>query len=102
MSVIKITKENFESEVINSKKTVLLDFYAVWCGPCQMISPIVAEFAEEHPEYTVGKIDVDEQGELAMKFGIESIPTLISFKDGKILNKTIGFVSKEKILDMMK
>lgn len=70
MSVIKITKDNFENEVLNSEKTVLLDFYADWCGPCRMVAPIVEQIAEEHPEYKVGKINVDDEGELATTFGV--------------------------------
>lgn len=86
MSVITITKENFESEVLNSDKPVLVDFWAVWCGPCQMLSPVVDQIAEENDAVKVGKVNVDEQPELAMKFGVMSIPTLISFRDGKVTN----------------
>lgn len=102
MSVIKITKENFESVVLNSDKPVLLDFYATWCGPCQMVSPIVDEIATEHPEFSVCKIDVDEENELAMRFGIVSIPTLVCVKGGKIAAKQVGFATKETILDLLK
>ncbi len=101
MAVFKITKENFETEVLKSEKPVLIDFYATWCGPCQMVSPIVDEIADEHPEYKVGKIDVDEQGELAMQFGIVSIPTIIAFKNGEVVNKTVGYTTKDKLLDML-
>ena len=100
MSVIKITKENFENEVLNSTKPVLVDFYATWCGPCKMVSPIVDEIANEHPEYAVCKVDVDEQPELAQKFGVMSIPTLFVIKDGKITNQTLGARPKEEILKM--
>ena len=89
MSVITITKENFESEVLNSDKPVLVDFWAVWCGPCQMLSPVVDQIAEENDAVKVGKVNVDEQPELAMKFGVMSIPTLISFRDGKVTNKSV-------------
>ena len=100
MSVVHITKENFDAEVLNNKKPVLLDFYADWCGPCQMIAPLVAEIATEHPEYTVGKINVDEQMLLAQKFGITSIPALFVVKDGQVTNGVIGYRSKKEILKM--
>ncbi len=102
MAVIKITTENFNTEVVDSKKTVLLDFYADWCGPCRMVGPIVEEIAAEPPEYTVGKINVDEQGLIAEKFGISSIPALFVVKDGKIKTSAIGFRQKQEILDMLK
>ncbi len=102
MSVIKITKENFESEVLDSEKTVLLDFYADWCGPCRMVSPIVDAIAEEHPEYKVGKINVDEQGELAQQFGVMSIPSLFVVKNGEVANQAVGAKTKAQILDMLK
>ncbi len=102
MSVIKITKENFESEVLDSEKTVLLDFYADWCGPCRMVSPIVDAIAEEHPEYKVGKINVDEQGELAQQFGVMSIPSLFVIKNGEVATQAVGARTKAQILDMLK
>ena len=102
MSVIKITKENFDNEVLNSEKTVLLDFYADWCGPCRMVSPIVDAIAEEHPEYKVGKINVDEQGELATTFGVMSIPSLFVIKNGEVANQAVGARTKAQILDMLK
>ncbi len=101
MSVIKINKDNFQSEVINSNKTVLLDFYADWCGPCRMVSPIVDEIAEERADIKVGKINVDEQSELAERFGISSIPALVVMKDGKIVNQSVGARPKEQILSML-
>lgn len=101
MAVISITKENFTAEVLENDKPVLLDFYATWCGPCRMVSPLVDEIAEEHPEFTVGKIDVDVEGELAAQFGIVSIPTLVAMKDGKILRQTVGYAPKDAILAMM-
>lgn len=101
MSVLSVTKDNFES-VKGSEKTVLLDFYADWCGPCRMVSPLVDEIAEEHPEYLVGKINVDEEGELAAAFGVTSIPTLVVMKDGKIANQSAGARPKNQILDMLK
>ena len=100
MSVIHITKENFENEVIKSERPVLLDFYADWCGPCQMIAPFVAEIAKEHPEYKIGKINVDEQMLLAQKFGITSIPALFVIMDGKNTTSAIGYRTKEEILKM--
>lgn len=101
MSVISVTKDNFES-VKASEKTVLLDFYADWCGPCRMVSPLVDEIAEEHPEYFVGKINVDEEGELAAAFGVTSIPTLVVMKDGKTVSQSAGARPKNQILDMLK
>ena len=101
MSVFSVTKDNFES-VKQSEKTVLLDFYADWCGPCCMVSPLVDEIAEEHPEYLVGKINVDEEGELAAAFGVTSIPTLVVMKDGKVVNQSAGARPKNQILDMLK
>ncbi len=101
MAVISITKDNFTAMVLENDKPVLLDFYATWCGPCRMVSPLVDEIAEEHPEYTVGKIDVDAEGELAQQFGIVSIPTLIAMKDGKVVRQTVGYAPKEDLLAMM-
>ena len=101
MSVIKISKENFASEVLNSNKPVLLDFYADWCGPCRMVSPIVDEIAEERADIKVGKINVDEESELAERFGIFSIPALVVIKDGKIVNQSVGARPKAQILAML-
>ena len=101
MSVFSVTKDNFET-VKTSEKTVLLDFYADWCGPCRMVSPLVDEIAGEHPEYLVGKINVDEEGELAAAFGVTSIPTLVVMKDGKVVNQSAGARPKNQILDMLK
>ncbi|MHB1155129.1 MAG: thioredoxin [Eubacteriales bacterium] len=101
MSVITITKENFENEVINSNKPVLLDFWAGWCGPCRIVSPVVDEIAEESTENVIGKINVDEQPELAKKFGIMSIPTLMVMKAGKVAAKAVGARSKQAILSML-
>ena len=101
MAVIAITKENFTAAVLESDKPVLLDFYATWCGPCRMVSPLVDEIAEEHPEYVVGKIDVDAEGELAQRFGIISIPTLVAMKNGEIVNRIVGYAPKEDLLAMM-
>lgn len=101
MSVLTITKDNFEELVLKSEKTVLLDFWAGWCGPCRMVSPIVDEIAEENPHITVGKINVDEQPELAASFSIMSIPALFVIKQGKIANQIIGYRPKEEILGML-
>ena len=101
MSVLTITKENFDSEVMQSDKPVLIDFWASWCGPCRMVSPIVDEIAEEVTDKKVCKVNVDEQPELAQKFGVMSIPTLIVMKDGKIADKSVGAKSKDAILSML-
>ena len=101
MSVIKINKVNFQNEVKNSDKPVLLDFYADWCGPCRMVSPIVDESAEERNDIKVGKINVDQENELAEAFGVYSIPTLVVMKDGKIVSQTMGARPKEQILAML-
>ena len=101
MSVFSVTKDNFES-VKASEKTVLLDFYADWCGPCRMVSPLVDEIAEECPEYFVGKINVDEEGELAAAFGVTSIPTLVVMKGGEVVSQSAGARPKNQILDMLK
>ena len=90
MAVITITKENFEAEVLKSAQPVLLDFWAAWCGPCRMLSPIVDEVAEERTDVKVGKVNVDEQMELAMHFQVSSIPMLVVFKDGKAVAKSVG------------
>ncbi len=100
MSVIKVNKNNFE-EIKNSKNAVLLDFYADWCGPCRMVSPIVDEIAEENPQFVVGKVNVDDEPELASAFGVVSIPMLVVMKDGKIVDKAVGARPKEQILDML-
>ena len=97
-----ITKDNFEEKVLNNKKPVLIDFWASWCGPCKMLSPIVSEIAEENSDIDVGKINVDEEAELSLEFSIMSIPTLIVFKDGKAVKKSIGLVSKQEILELIK
>ena len=101
MSVLVITKENFETEVKNSDKPVLLDFYADWCGPCRMVGPIISEISEERSDIKVGKINVDEQSELAAKFGVMSIPMLAVIKDGKTVNTAVGARPKEQILDLL-
>ena len=100
MSVLVVTKENF-NEVLNSEKTVLIDFYADWCGPCRMVSPIVDEIANENPQYLVGKINVDNEPELANEFGVMSIPTLVVMKKGKVVNQAAGARPKQSILAML-
>ena len=99
MKVIKANKENFES-IRNSEKPVLIDFYADWCGPCRMVSPIVDEIAEERDDIVVAKVNVDEENELASRFGVFSIPTLVVLKNGKVSRQLSGARPKEKILDL--
>lgn len=101
MSVLHITKENYEAEVLKSDVPVLLDFYADWCGPCRMVAPILAEIAEENHNIKVGKINVDNDLELAQQFGVVSIPLLVVMKDGKIVSKSLGAQPKEEILALI-
>ena len=101
MAVVTITKENFAQEVLQSAKPVLLDFWASWCGPCRMLSPVVDEVAEERTDVKVGKVNVDEQPELASAFGVMSIPTLVVMKDGKVVNQSMGARPKKDILAML-
>lgn len=97
MAVLELNKENF-TEITNTDKKVLIDFYATWCGPCRMVSPIVDEIAIEHPEYVVAKVDVDQNPELSAQFGIMSIPTLVIMKNGKVIDQSVGARSKAQIL----
>ena len=97
MSILNITKENFEEAVLKNPNRVLLDFWAEWCGPCKMIAPIIHEIAEENEHITVGKVNVDQQMELAIKYGISSIPTLLVFENGQVLHTSVGLKSKEQI-----
>ena len=101
MSVINIKKNNFQNEVLNSEMPVLLDFWAPWCGPCRMVGPIVDEIADERGDIRVGKVNVDEQQELAAQFGVMSIPTLVVMKNGKIVNQVTGARPKAQILAML-
>ena len=101
MSALSITKNNFQEEVINSEKPVLLDFWASWCGPCRMVSPIVEEIALERPDVKVCKVNVEEQRELAAAFKVMSIPTLVVMKGGKIINRALGARPKEQILELL-
>ena len=100
MSVLSVNKDNI-NEVVNSEKTVLLDFFAEWCGPCRMVSPIVDEIANEYPQYLVGKINVDEEPELASTFGVSTIPTLVVMKEGKVVNQSAGARPKAQILALL-
>ena len=101
MSVISINSSNFQDEVINSDKPVLLDFWASWCGPCQMLSPVVDAIAEERSDIKVGKVNVDEESELAAQFGVMSIPTLVVVKEGKVVNESVGVIPKSAILELL-
>ena len=98
---IKLTADNFESEVLKSDKPVLVDFFADWCGPCQMLAPVLEEIAKDRTDVKVGKINVDEETELAMKYKVSSIPYLALFKNGEIVNQMVGFGGKEKVLEMI-
>lgn len=102
MAEFNVTKENFESEVLGSDMPVLVDFWASWCGPCQMLSPIISELAEEYEgQIRVGKLNVDEQNELAMQYQVTSIPTLLLFKGGKVASNCVGFMPKQAIIEKL-
>jgi len=102
MDILKGTSANFEEEVLNSQKPVLIDFYADWCGPCKMIAPIIEKIANENADIKVVKINVDDEQELAIKYGIVSIPTLVVIKEGKEENRKVGLADKTEILNMVK
>ena len=103
MAEIVITKDNFTKEVLESDIPVLVDFWATWCGPCRMIAPFIDEIAKEYDgKIKVGKINVDDEGELAVKFGIMSIPTVMVIKDGKVVNTAVGYRSKEQLVELLK
>ena len=99
MAVIHVDTEHFDTEVLNNREPMLVDFWAVWCGPCQMLAPILEEIGADH---RVVKVDVDKNPELAMAFGVESIPTVLAFRDGQILGKSIGLVDKDRLLALLK
>ena len=101
MSVLHINRESFEKIIAQDGKTVLVDFWATWCGPCRMIAPVLEEVAKERPDVTVCKVDVDEERELALEYGVSSIPTVLVFRDGKVVNQSIGAMPKERILAML-
>lgn len=98
---IELTKENFEKEVLNSEKLVMVDFWASWCGPCKMIAPVVNEIANERQDIKVGKVNVDKQMQLAIRYNIDSIPAILFFKDGKMIKKSIGYSDKGELLDIL-
>ena len=102
MSVIDVKTADFETEVLKSDKTVLVDFWAVWCGPCIMLSPVVDQVAEENPNIKVCKVNVDEEQQLAIKYGVMSIPTLLVFKGGELVNQSVGVIPKEEVLNLIK
>ena len=101
MAIINGTKDNFKKEVLEAELPVLVDFWASWCGPCKMIAPIVEEIAAERPDITVGKVNVDEEMDLARRFGIASIPTILVFKNGELSKTSIGYCSKEELLALL-
>ena len=101
MSAININTNNFQSEVMDSEKPVLLDFWASWCGPCRMVVPIIEEIGEDRSDIVVGKVNVEEQQDLARQFWVMSIPTLVVIKDGKVVNRSVGAKSKDEILAML-
>lgn len=99
MAEIKLTESNFEKEALRSDRLVLVDFWAEWCGPCRMLAPVISEIAEEHPEWKVCKVNVDEESELAARYGVSSIPTVIRMENGADVAKSVGYLPKEALLD---
>ena len=102
MEILKINDDNFEKEVLESEKIVLIDFFADWCGPCKMLSPIIEQFAKENEKVKVVKINVDELPDLAVKYGVMSIPTLVVIKNGEEVNRSVGLIDKSEILELVK
>ena len=102
MSIIHVNTDSFENAVLKSDKPVLVDFWATWCGPCKMLAPVLEDFAQAHPEVVVAKVDVDQNPELAMGYRISAIPAVMLFKDGKVVNQSVGFTSKEGLEGMLK
>ena len=102
MEILKVNSQNFEEEVLKSEKTVLVDFYADWCGPCKMLSPIVDQVAEENEDIKVVKVNVDDAQDLAMKYQVMSIPTLVVIKEGKEINRSVGLIDKNQVVNMIK
>ena len=98
---MKLNKENFEKEILNGNGTALVDFYADWCGPCKMLAPIIEEISAEHADILVGKINVDDSPELAAQYQITNIPTVLVFRDGKVINRSVGFKSKQELLGLL-
>ena len=101
MAILHVNESEFDREVLQDSGTVLVDFWATWCGPCRMLAPILEELSGQHPELKIVKVDVDENRDLALQYGIESIPTLLVFKNGQVVNKSVGAVPKAKILEML-
>ena len=101
MEILKINEDNFEKEVLEREKTVLIDFFADWCGPCKMLSPIIEQFAKENEKVKVVKINVDELPDLAVKYGVRSIPTLVVIKNGEEVNRSVGLIDKSEILELV-
>jgi thioredoxin 1 len=101
MEIIELNSQNFAKEVEQASQPVLVDFWAPWCGPCKMLSPLVDQIAQEHDEFKVCKVNVDEEGDLAARFGVSSIPTLLVFKNGECVNQSVGFIPKDRVLALV-